>query len=193
MARQNATDDATGAEPTNEQTEYVKQIDAIVVDPDEVVTHFSKNKHISPANYNQRSFKLCGMRSGVPEAKPKRDPRDDGCWYPESPHPVWIKPKGFIEGTSRGDDAELPRMPDHSELIREFKLQYAGEIADHRNDWTDEQQAEFDEFRDVAFENWRGLVRRNLKEEYTFEKRTVNHRTGEEKRHDHTVSIEYDD
>lgn len=191
MAQQNATDDATEAEPTNEQIQYVKQIDEIVVGPDVVVKHFSRNKR-RPRTYDQRSFKLCGMRSGAPEAKPKRDPRDDGGWYPDSPHPVWIKPKGFIQGASRGEDAELPRMPDHSELVREFKSQYDGKIADHRGDWTDEQQAEFDEFKSAAFETWRGLVSHNLKQEYTFEMRAANPRTGEEKTHDHTVTIQYD-
>ncbi len=185
MSRQ--TNGATDDEPTNEQAEYVKQINAIAVDRETVIKHFERNQR-RPKTYDERSLKVSGIRTDGPaQTAPKVDPRDNGAYFPDSPHPVFISPKSLIAGASHDDGRDLPRMPTLAESRREFRRQFDGKLPEDHTDWTDEQRAALDEFHEVALDHWRDLLQ--VKDELTFKFRTVAHNPERERVIEHTVEI----
>jgi len=186
MGRQTQTDDATD-EPTNDQAEYVAQIDSIVVKRERVIKHFEHNQR-RPKAYDQRSLKVSGIRSDGPaQTTPKVDPRDDGAYFPDGPHPVFIRPKSLIEGASHDDERDLPRRPTLSESCQEFRHQSDDDLPEDHTDWTDEKRAALDEFHETALDWWRDQLQ--IKEELTFEFRAVAHNPERERTIEHTVEI----
>ena len=181
------TDDATDNEPTNDQAELVAQIDAIAVDRETVIKHFERNQRRSEG-YDQRSLKVSGIRSDGPaQTAPKVDPRDNGAYFPGSPHPVFVRPKSLVKGASHDDERDLPRMPTLAESRREFRRQFDGDLPEDLTNWTEEQRAALDEFHEAALDNWRGMLQ--LKDKFTFEFRAVAHNPERERTIEHTVEI----
>lgn len=181
-------------EPTNEQAEYVKQIEKIVVDPDDVLTHYAKNLRNEGSLYTPRKFRLVGFkRDGVAEVDIGVDPRDEGAYYDGSPHPIWINPGSFVRGGSPGENGGRHKdigLPDKSENRRILR----GDASIDPEDGTEE----FEEIHQEAMEEWEELweaeLRNDLKDELEFEFRAVAHHPEyRERTVTHTVEIEYDD
>lgn len=184
MGRQNSRPDD---EPTNDQAEYVAQIDSIAVNRETVIKHFSRNQR-RPKSYDERSLKVSGIRTNGPaQTSAKVDPRDNGAYFPDTPHPVFISPKSLIEGASHDDERDLPRRPTLAESRREFRHQSDDELPEDHTDWTDDQRAAFDEFHEVALDQWRSLLQ--IKDELTFEFRAVAHNPERERTIEHSVEI----
>lgn len=186
MARNGA---ATNGDPTNEQAEYVQRIDTIVVDPDDVIEHFEKNVRNSGTLYDPRKFKVSGVRSGGEcGVSVGVDPRDEGGYYPDTPHPVWIPPSKFVEGaTPTEPDTGATKMPTRAESKQVARDEFEG----------DEDSDEFEEFVDevheMGLEEWRSAVRHNLKDQLTFEFRAVEHVPEfQEETITHTVEVRYE-
>jgi len=180
------TDDATD-EPTNDQAEYVAQINAITVDRETVIKHFERNQR-RPKTYDQRSLKVSGIRTNGPaQTSAKVDPRDNGAYFPDTPHPVFIRPKSLIEGASHDDERDLPRMPTLAESRREFRRQADSELPEDCNDWTDEQRTAFHGFHETALAHWRDMLQ--IKDELTFKFRAVAHSPERERTIEHSVEI----
>lgn len=184
MTRQ--TDDAT-EEPTSDQAEYVAQIDSIAVDRGTVIKHFSRNQR-RPRTYDERSLKVSGIRSDGPaQTSAKVDPRDNGGYFPDTPHPVFIRPKSLVKGGSHDDERDLPGLPTASEIRREFRHQSDDELPEDYTDWTDEQCAALDEFHEAALDYWHDQLQ--IKDELTFKFRAVAHNPMRERTIEHTVEI----
>lgn len=185
MAQNSAADD-DGSLP--DQVKRVKQIETIVVDADAVVEHFDKNSRYG-AMYDNRKFRVEGARTGGQcTVSAGVDPRDDGAYYDSTPHPVWINPSKFIEGASRDEpETGATRYPTRAESKDIARSEFDG----------DEDSEEFEEFVDetheIALDEWRSLVRHNLKDEITFDFRWTDATSGEERTETHTVDVEYSD
>ena len=173
--------------PPNDQAELVAKIDEIRVDPDTVVKHFTKNLRNKDTLYDPRSFEVVGIRSDDPcTIKVGVDPRDDGAYYPDSPHPVWLSPSTFVRGWSHDEhdvqsdskDIGLPREAENKRILRE--------------DGYDEGTEAFEEAHETGMKEWRELwdheVRKDLKDEIRFR---FGHRVPEMETFEHTVSVRY--
>lgn len=186
MAQNN---DATTEEPTNDQIEHAKQIDTIVVDPDAVVEHTFKNINNKQTLYDARKFEVKGVgRDGPCKLSAGVDPRDDGGYYPDSPHPVWISPGSLIQGLAHdetdGLQISFPSRGTCRSLVRDDHPELGED--------TDEFEALVDEYYEESCDVWRASARGHLKDELTFQMRAANAKTGETKVHTHTVDVKYE-
>jgi hypothetical protein len=161
------TDNSNGGQ-TNKQAEYVQQVEEIVVDPDEILKHFERNLRNKNSTYNERRFKLVGFKNdGVASVKVGVDPRDDGAYYPDQPHPVWVSPKRFVEGAIRREhdvqgqheDIGLPDEAENKRILREHNDLEEG---------TEEFEREHEESMGTWEEMWEKAVRQDLKDEIEF-------------------------
>jgi len=179
----------TDEEPTNKQAEYVRQIDTIVADPDEILKHLEKNIRNENTTYTSRTFKVVGIRSDGPcTLSAGVDPRDEGAYYDGTPHAVWISPRAFIMGFDHDSDKDAPRFPPRHETRGVVRDEYPE---------MDEDSEEFvetvDEWHEEALTFWHNEARHQLKDELEFEFRAVSpHPEYEERTMTPTVTIEYE-
>jgi hypothetical protein len=186
MAQNSASADGGS---TNKQAAFVQQIDEIVIDPDDVVKHFTKNLRNKNTLYDARSFRICGIRSksactvdiGV-------DPRDDGAYYPDKPHPVWISPRTFVQGWSHDEDdteseSHAIGLPDESENKR--IMRDTTPLEEGSDEFEEEHEKSMDDWRQM----WDTAVRKDLKDEIEF---VFGERVPEMETIRHTVAIRYE-
>lgn len=190
MAQQNTATTDGGNEQTNKQADYVRQIDEIVIDADDVVEHFTKNLRNKGSLYNARRFRLVGFKNdGVASVKIGVDPRDDGAYYPDKPHPVWVSPKKFVKGASRREhdvqgqheDIGLPDEGENKSILRDDS---------EYEDGTEEFEAAHEASMETWEEMWEDAVRRDLKEEIEF---VFGEQVPEMETIRHTVEVRYED
>lgn len=186
MAEQ-ATADGGEAESGNKQVGHVRQIEQIVVDPDDIVRHYTKNLRLEGTGYTPRKFRLAGFRSdGVARVEIGVDPRDEGGYYDGMPHPVWLSPGAFIEGAAPGEsglheDIGLPDAAENKRIMRE--------TTDH-----EEGTPEFEQAHEESMAEWERLweaeLRNDLKDEIEF---AFGERIPEVETIRHTVPVEYEE
>jgi hypothetical protein len=186
MARNTATTDGG---PTNKQAQLVQQIDTVVVDPEDVIEHLTKNQRRKDSLYTPRKFRLVGFKAdGGARVKIGVDPRGEGARYDGKPHPVWVAPRTFVQGWSHderadGSESQDIGIPDEAENRRIMRDSTPLE----------EGTEEFEEQAEIAMDNWQDLfesaVRNDLKDEIEFvfgdnpDAETIRH----------TVSVDYDE
>ncbi len=170
----------------NKQAQYVQQIEKIVVDPEDIITHYTKNLRNKQSLYDERSFKLTGFRNdGVAEIDIGVDPRDDGAYYPDQPHPIWVSPGRFVQGASRGEedgrhqDVGLPDEAENRRIMRESR---------DLEDGTEEFEEEHEKAMATWEELWVEEIRNDLKDEIEF---VFGDQVPEMDTIRHTVSVEY--
>lgn len=177
---------ADGGESSNEQAEYVQRVQKIVVDPEDVIRHLQKNAKLDGTLYDQRKFKLTGFKNdGVASVSIGVDPRDDGGYYPDKPHPIWVRPSRFVHGWSRGEDSSESLdigVPDEAENRRQVR-----ETVDVE-EGTEEFEAECEDGMEVWEEMFESAVRRDLKDEIEF---VFGERIPEMETVRHTAEVEY--
>jgi len=160
------------------QREHVKRIDAVCVDPDKIVKHFSKNMRMRDSLYDARSFKLSGFKhDGIATVGVGVDPRSGGAYYPDTPHPVWVSPQMFV----RNDEHPAVGVPDEAENKR--ILRDTVDAAEGSDTFQSHHETSMEEWRDM----WKTAVENDLKDEITFEFRR---RDGAVETH--TVSVQYE-
>lgn len=175
-------------EPTNKQAAYVQQIDEIVVDPEDIIKHYTKNLQNKNTLYDSRSFKLSGFKNdGVAEVSIGVDPRDDGGYYPDQPHPIWLSPGRFVQGGAFNEsegyhqDIGVPNQSENRRLVRESVD-------------VEEGTEEFEEQLEAAINTWEELwvheLRKDLKDEIEF---VFGRDVPEMETIRHTVSVRYEE
>lgn len=181
-----------GEETTDKQIQEVQKVDKIVVDPDDVIKHFTKNRRLRQTLYDSRKFRLTGFRKdGVAEVKIGVDPRDDGGYYPENPHPIWLSPSTFIQGEGPGEEKGHHNdigLPDEAENKRELR--------DDSTIEAEEGTKEFEKLHEEAMETWEEIweqeLRNDLKDEIELEMRTAGPAPDfREVAVSHTIEVEY--
>jgi len=141
------------------QLEYVRRIDTVCVGPEQIVQHFSKNLRMRNTLYNARSFKLSGFKhDGVATANVGVDPRNDGAYYPDTPHPVWVPPQMFV----RDGEHRIVGLPDKAENKRILR-----DTVDAK-EGSDEFQSHHETSMEAWREMWKNAVRNDLTDEITF-------------------------
>jgi len=71
----------------------------VTASADDIIKNYRQNPERKDTLYTPRSMKLVGDK-----LKPKVDPRDDGAYFPDTPHPVFRSPAGFIKGAGHEED-----------------------------------------------------------------------------------------
>jgi hypothetical protein len=181
------TDNNGLTEPPNDQAAHVAKISEIRVDPDTVVEHFSKNLRNKDAFYAQKSFQIRGVLSEGPSTIDVGvDPRTEGAWYPDSPHPVYVTPSTFVHGWSHDErrveseaaDVGLPNESENKRILRQ--------------DGFEEGTRAFEEAHRTGMQDWKVMwdkaVRSDLKDEITFRFR---YRGTDIESFGHTVPVTY--
>jgi len=127
----------------------------VTASADDIIKHYRRNLERKDTLYTPRSMKLVGD-----ELKPKVDPRDDGAYFPDTPHPVFRSPRGFIKGAGR--DEEHPsfmrlheRHVDKNVVRDEFDVE----------EGTGEFDEKVDEVREEGVGVWESQMRQLLKDE----------------------------
>ena len=172
-----------------DQKEHIQKIDTIVIDPDDVIEHFTKNQRNARGLYNERKFKVQDIRGDGPcTVATGVDPRDDGAYYPDSPHPVWVRPSTLVGGWSHDEQYSeshaaaigLPAESENREIMREETELEEG---------SDEFERQHEEAMDDWREMWDDAIRKDLKDEITF---TWGERVPEMETVRHSVDIRYE-
>jgi hypothetical protein len=129
----------------------------VTASKEDIVKHYRRNLERKNTLYTPRSMKLVGD-----ELKPKVDRRDDGAYFPDTPHPVFRKPRGFIKGAGRDEDhaayMTLPSRHEQINLVRENE-----DLT--REDDGEEFNEKVGEYYEYAVEEWESQARQLLKEE----------------------------
>jgi len=143
----NKTKEAKLHGKAKKQRRYIERSGEIEAGIGEIIRHFMKNERArAVGEYSSRSFRIEGIPSRKATLKAGVDPRTEGGWYPDAPHPVWLPPAAFIKDGRQNQRLRDIGFPDESEnkrLMREAGYEPGTE--------------EFEEAHRESYEEWKSM------------------------------------
>ena len=100
------------------QQEYRESIEKIEIAKEKIAEDYLWNRRVADDSLaNQKKYRLIPQDDRTAKIKTGRDPREDGGYYPDDPHPIWISPSRFI------DEDKMDFIPTKTEEKEEMRKQ----------------------------------------------------------------------